>query len=103
MFGAPVAYLFEYLLGIRQTEDSAGYKSIIIEPMSVDRFKWMKGSITTPNGVIAVSYVNDNGRVKFNISVPENTEAVFRLKEQEHKLKCGTNEFQISETLNEKI
>jgi alpha-L-rhamnosidase len=103
MFGAPVAYLFEYLLGIRQTEDSAGYKSIIIEPMSVDRFKWMKGSITTPNGVIAVSYVNDNGRVEFNISVPENTEAVFRFAEQEHKLKCGTNEFQISETLNEKI
>ncbi len=103
MFGAPVAYLFEYLLGIRQTEDSAGYKSIIIEPMSVDRFKWMKGSITTPNGVIAVSYVNDNGRVEFNISVPENTEAVFRFAEQEHKLKCGTNEFQISKTLNEKI
>jgi hypothetical protein len=62
----------------------------------------MKGSITTPNGVVAVSYVNDNGKVNFNISIPENTEAVFCYTEQKHKLKCGTNGFQIVETLNEK-
>ena len=103
MFGAPVAYLFEYLLGIRQAEDSAGYRSIVIEPMSVDRFRHMSGSITTPNGVVSVNYVNDNGRVNFNISIPENTEAVFCFAEQEHKLKCGTNEIKTGETLNEKI
>ena len=95
MFGAPVAYLFEYLLGIRQTEESAGYRSVVIEPMSVDRFGFMSGSITTPNGVVAVSYVNDNGRVKFNISVPENTEAVFRYKDTNTKLIQDENEFEV--------
>ena len=94
MFGAPVAYLFEYLLGIRQTENSAGYKSIIIEPMSVDRFGWMKGSITAPNGVVAVSYVNENGKTEFNISIPENTEAVFRYKGTSTKLIQGENAIQ---------
>ncbi len=101
MFGAPVAYLFEYLLGIRQTEDSSGYKSIVIEPMSVDRFKWMKGSITTPNGVVAVSYRNEKGNVKFNISIPENTKATFFFAEKKHILCVGENEFVFGETLNE--
>ena len=63
--------------------------------MSVDRFNWMKGSITTPNGVVAVSYENKNGKVKFNVSVPENTEAVFRYKDTNTKLIQSENEFEV--------
>ncbi len=95
MFGAPVAYIFEYLLGIKQAENSAGYKSIVIEPVSIDRFKHMSGSITTPNGVVAVSYENKNGNVKFNVTIPKNTEAVFIYKEEHKKLVQGENEFEV--------
>ena len=96
MFGAPVAYLFEYLLGIKQTENSAGYKSLVIEPMSVDKFARMKGSITTPNGIISVSYEHQSGKVKFNINIPENTTAVFRWTGKENVLTQETNEFSLS-------
>ena len=83
MFGAPVAYLFEYLLGIRQTEGSAGYESVIIEPVSVEKFSYMKGSITTPKGIVAVSYEKTAEEIKFNISVPEKVNAVFRFSGEE--------------------
>lgn len=95
MFGAPVAYLFEYLLGIRQTEDSAGYKSLVIAPMSVDRFKWMKGSITTPNGVVAVSYENKNGTVTFKVEIPQGTKAKFSFEDKKVELREGENRFEV--------
>jgi len=95
MFGAPVAYLFEYLLGIRQEEGTAGYKSIIIEPQGISRFKRMSGSITIPNGIVAVSYKNNDGKANFEIIIPENTHAIFKYKNQEIVLTQGKNNFTI--------
>ena len=95
MFGAPVAYLFEYLLGIRQTEESAGYRSVVIEPMSVDRFGFMSGSITTPNGVVAVSYENKNGTVTFNVKIPQGTTAKFSFAGKSVELREGGNKFEV--------
>ena len=96
MFGAPVAYLFEYLLGIKQDKNSAGYKSIVIEPVSVDRFSKMKGSITTPNGIVAVSYEKKENNINFQIDIPENTQAIFRWSGNEAALSAGRNEFDFS-------
>ncbi len=96
MFGAPVAYLFEYLLGIKQEEGTAGYKSLIIEPQGISRFGRMSGSITTPNGIVRITYINDDGNVYFAITIPENTEAVFKYKDKEIALTRGTNEFEIT-------
>ena len=95
MFGAPVAYLFEYLLGIKQAENSAGYTSLVIEPMSVDRFKWMKGSITTPQGIVAVSYENENGTVIFKITIPQGTKAKLSFAENVFELCEGENNFEV--------
>ncbi len=95
MFGAPVAYLFEYLLGIKQEEGTAGYKSLIIEPQGVSRFGRISGSITTPNGIVAVSYKNNDGKESFEITIPENTKAVFRYKNKEIALTQGGNNFTI--------
>ena len=95
MFGAPVAYLFEYLLGIKQEDGTAGYKSIIIEPQGISRFKRMSGSIEILQGTVAVSYNNNNGKVNFEITIPENTKAVFNYKNEEIALTQGTNNFEI--------
>ena len=92
MFGAPVAYLFEYLLGIRQAEGTAGYTSLVIAPQCVDRFGRMSGSITTPNGVVAVSYENKSGAVKFIVTIPQNTKATFSYAGREYALSQGENE-----------
>jgi hypothetical protein len=91
MFGAPVAYIFQHLLGIGQTPDSAGYTDIIIEPMSVSLFGRMSGSMEIPAGRIAVSYENNNGSVTFTISIPADVSAVFRFGGKETTLQDGEN------------
>ncbi len=95
MFGSTVAYIFEYLLGIKQAENSVGYSSLVIAPQSVDRFTRMKGSMKTPAGNVAVSYENNSGKVKFSISIPEGTKAVFRFGDKDFELSQGENGFEI--------
>ncbi len=94
MFGSTVAYIFEYLLGIRQVKGTVGYNSLVIAPQSVDRFGRMSGSITTPNGVVAVSYENQSGKVKFSIAVPCAVKAKFCFAGEETELSEGLNEIE---------
>ncbi len=96
MFGSTVAYIFEYLLGIKQAENTVGYSSLVIAPQSVDRFSRMSGSMKTPAGFVAVSYENNSGETKFRISIPDGTKAVFRFADKEYELLKGENEFAIA-------
>ncbi len=93
MFGAPVQYIFQYLLGIKQRKNTVAYKDLIIEPCSVSLFGRMSGSITTPQGVVGVNYVNKNGKTSFTITIPENTTAVFKFNNNKFKLSQGENQF----------
>lgn len=95
MFGSTVAYIFEYLLGIKQDENSAGYTSLVIAPQSVDRFGRMSGSMAIPAGTVSVSYESKAGSVNFTVSVPDGVNAVFRFKNKELTLPQGKNEFVI--------
>ncbi|MBQ9116592.1 MAG: family 78 glycoside hydrolase catalytic domain [Clostridia bacterium] len=92
MFGAPIAYFFEYLLGIRQTEESCGYSELIIAPQAVSRFGRMQGSMETPLGAVAVSYAKENEGVRFRVSIPAGCKAIFRLGELDRPLSEGENE-----------
>lgn len=96
MFGAPTAYLFEYLLGIRQAPDTAGYTSLIIEPMAISKFDHVSGSRQTPNGTISVKYEKKDGGIVFNIHIPPKTKAVFKYAEQELVLFEGKNSLAFS-------
>ncbi len=75
MFGAVCEYLFKYILGIRQPENSYGYEKVIIAPAKIPGLN-VKGSITTKNGKISVEvkYTDDVQSVKFN--VPDTIEMV---------------------------
>lgn len=95
MFGAPVAYFFEYLLGIKQDTGSAGYECVTIAPMAVERFEYMKGSMTIPKGEISVAYEKINNKTRFEITIPAGVHARFRCHEQEVVLKTGKNLFDI--------
>jgi len=95
MFGAVVAYLFEYLLGIRQQEHTAGYTSLIIEPKAVSRFGRMSGSMKTPAGTVAVSYEKEGQCTKFRICIPKGVTAVFRGFDREFALAEGENVFAV--------
>jgi hypothetical protein len=54
----------------------------------------MSGSITTPQGVVGVSYVNENGKTTFKITIPESTTAVFKFNNNEFTLSQGENQFE---------
>lgn len=75
MFGAVCEYLFKYILGIRQPENSYGYEKVIIAPAKIPGLN-VKGSIMTKKGKISVEvrYTDDIQSVKFNI--PQTTELV---------------------------
>lgn len=69
MFGASVEYIFTQILGIQQTETSAGWNVIKIEPAYIPETGNISGSIVTPYGEISVSvsYCDDVQCVRFNI------------------------------------
>ena len=95
MFGAPVAYFFEHLLGIRQPEGCAGYKSLIIEPQAVSSFGRMSGSIQIPSGKVAVKHEKTCDGIHFKITVPVGVEAIFRYANVSKSFSHGENEFYI--------
>ena len=71
MFGAVATYLYEYILGIKQTKDSFGFDRITISPSYVDSLDFAKGSFTTHKGEIAVSYKTEDGRKILSVSIPD--------------------------------
>ena len=92
MFGAPLAYFFEYLLGIGQKADSAGYRSLVIEPLATEQFGYMRGSMKVPSGTVSVAYQKQDGNIRFEITVPPCEDATF-IYGGEHALKEGSNVF----------
>ena len=77
MFGAVTKYLFKEILGIKQPDDSAGYKKIIIAPAFVKSINYAKGHITTEQGVIAVEYRKAGKSVTVNIKSESPAEVTF--------------------------
>jgi alpha-L-rhamnosidase len=92
MFGAPIAYFFEYLLGIRQTEDSCGYADLVISPQAVGKFRHMSGSMETPRGTVAVAYERSEAGVLFSIRIPEGCTAKFSYEGMDRALCAGENQ-----------
>ena len=97
MFGSPVAYFFEYLLGIRQDADSVGYATVCIEPMATHRFAHMEGSIQTPGGRLSVAYKRANGKIEFAIEIPSGTSALLRYGGCDYPLTTGNNTYSLTE------
>ncbi len=91
MFGAVSRYLYEYILGIRQTDDSAAYQKVEIAPLCMAQIPEASGHVTTPRGKIAVAY-NQKG---ITVEIPPKTEAVLKLGGQEYPLASGTNPFSL--------
>ncbi len=96
MFGAPVAYFFEYLLGIKQTKESAGYEEMIISPVAISKFGRMSGSMETPNGKVAVAYEREESCVRFTVTIPRGSSAILRVFGNDYALAEGEQEILIA-------
>ena len=78
-------YLYEYVLGLRQTEDSVCYEKVVIRPLVMKQIPWAKGHITTESGVLSVSYNEKN----ICVTVPKGVKAVLILGEEQIELLSG--------------
>lgn len=93
MFGAVTAYLFEYVLGIRQREGTAGYGDLVISPCFVPGRAC--GSQTLPGGEVKVAYGKCGDTVRVEITVPAGIAAEFKYADETRPLNAGTNRFSI--------
>lgn len=91
MFGGVVSLFFEYILGIRQAEKSAGYDSVIISPVSIEGLNRASGHITTPHGRIAVSYNKEGEKITYSVELPEGVTAHFEANGKSYPLRAGVN------------
>lgn len=73
MFGACTRQLFTSVLGIKQREGTAGYNDVIINPVKTERKLKVSGSITTPNGIIAVSLDTTGEKPIIKADAPDST------------------------------
>ena len=93
MFGASTVCLFRYVLGIRQADGTSGMRSFVISPLFPQSLTFAEGSITTPQGKLAVRWNRQAGTIL--VQVPPNTEAILRLNGCEQKLAAGDNSITI--------
>lgn len=75
MFGAVCEYLFKYILGIRQPENSYGFEKVIISPAKIPSLN-VKGSITTKHGKISVEVKHTDGVQSVKYTVPDAIEVL---------------------------
>ncbi|MBR6740335.1 MAG: family 78 glycoside hydrolase catalytic domain [Clostridia bacterium] len=91
MFGSTVGCFFDYILGIRQKDGTAGYTDLIIEPVDVKKLSRAKGHITVNAGVVSVEYEKSEGGFTCRVCIPEGVKAEFRRGERVIPLVCGEN------------
>ncbi len=70
MFGGGLTWFYRKLAGLSSDENEPGFKHIIIKPMPVKDVENVNYSIDTPYGTAAVSYSQDNGSFKMNVTIP---------------------------------
>ncbi|MBQ2377732.1 MAG: family 78 glycoside hydrolase catalytic domain [Clostridia bacterium] len=77
MFGSVVASFYDGILGIEQCENSIGYSRVRIHPADIKGLDSVSGSITTPKGVISVSYNRkSDGTLDVKVQVPNGVKIV---------------------------
>lgn len=94
MFGAVAAYIYDYILGIRQKDGCAGYSEIVISPVMPENLNRASGFRTLPRGKVSVAYEKTGNKISFRIVIPENQKAEFVFAGRIFELKTGINEFE---------
>ena len=87
MFGGCSHHLFSSILGITQEQDSVGYEKLVIAPQIPEKLQKAGGSMMIPAGEVSVAFEQRDGRIIWDIVLPEGKNAVFRYKEVELMLK----------------
>lgn len=77
MFGSSARYLYRYILGIGQTENSRAYSEIEIAPACIPELEHASGYVDTPAGRISVSRKTEGSKTVFEIETPTDAKFVY--------------------------
>jgi hypothetical protein len=75
MLGHVMEWFYAGLGGIGQTEKSAGYKTILIQPQVVKDLTFVKAAFESPHGLIRSEWEQDSSGFTLEVEVPHNTKA----------------------------
>ena len=75
MFGGFIACLYEFILGIQQEKDSAGYEKIVISPAVIEGLNSARGHLSTPRGEVSVEYIRKDGKTTYTVVIPDGASA----------------------------
>lgn len=73
MFGSVSEWFYKALAGIKVDPTAPGFKKIIIKPHVAGDLTYVKGSLKTVRGLIAVEWKKGNGSLDMNVTIPANT------------------------------
>lgn len=93
MFGAVVSCFYDYLLGIGQEQDSAGYEKLVLHPRFVPQIHTLSGWKNIPSGRIEISYRVEEQEIVLKAVLPQ--DAVLRYRDERVTLKKGTTELSL--------
>jgi alpha-L-rhamnosidase len=79
MFGSVGTWLYQALVGISQTEESSGFRNILIRPQMVRDLRYVSGSIYTPRGMVACSWTKSDRNISLDVAIPVNAQAEIHL------------------------
>ncbi|MBQ8301610.1 MAG: family 78 glycoside hydrolase catalytic domain, partial [Clostridia bacterium] len=92
-YGAIGEWMMSDILGIKPLE--AGYKRFILAPKWGGTLTYAKGFHVSPYGEIKSAWKKENGKIKYECTIPANTTAIAYLDGKEYELVCGKYSFEI--------
>jgi hypothetical protein len=100
MLGHIMEWFYSGLAGINQSENSVGYKEIVIRPDIVGDINYVKGTHESLYGLILSEWKKSNNKFEMTISVPPNTVAtVYLPANQKNKILENGNGIQTQEEI----
>ncbi|MCJ1700234.1 glycoside hydrolase family 78 protein [Rathayibacter festucae] len=71
--GAVVRFLHSHLLGLRQDEDSTGWRSVVVAPVPGPDLDWARGTHESPRGTLRVEWRREGDDLVVDVDLPEGT------------------------------
>jgi alpha-L-rhamnosidase len=75
MFGDVSNWFFQWIAGIRQSSDSPGFDSIVIEPHPIADLTWARATYDSPHGRFVCSWHKVPKGLQLDVVIPANTQA----------------------------
>ena len=76
MFGDILAWAYQYLAGIRDVED--GFRRFTLAPDCITALDYVTARVETPYGVVSSAWRRQDGRIRYEFTVPPGTHAEVR-------------------------